>query len=196
MKTWAFVSLKGGSGRSALTALFASALARSGKSVLAIDLCESASLTHLLAGDIGSDYRGSDQLFLSAQLDLRRLTAPTREAKLRIIPATPGLALLDRIALTRPNLALNFALSLSNQQSGYEYILIDTPASRCILTASAISVADATVTPTSSTHLTAIQLAPTLVFIGTVAAAMRPGRPLTPTVLLNMVPPNGASLWV
>jgi chromosome partitioning protein len=143
MKTIAFVSTKGGVGKSSCTILMANYLGALGKSVLVIDTDYSNSTTlYYLETKAGLNGKGFSAAIRSGSLVDN--IVPTRNEQIDIIPSNTDIEKLVLKEETQLSTLINNEANALNQ---YDYIIIDTSQGYNSIVANAIRCADLILTP-------------------------------------------------
>lgn len=136
----AVASLKGGVGKTAVSALLSRALARlTGKPVLAIDLDHNNNLTDYFLRNVDADTIESANVYhvLTGRRSLADCIYETGKAggeaacndagRVSVLPATPYLSRSGIELVRDPGAVLRFARSIKD--SGYDTVVLDTPPS-------------------------------------------------------------------
>jgi chromosome partitioning protein len=141
----AVLNQKGGVGKTTTTINVAAGLARSGKSVLVIDLDPQANATSGLALDKNSVAVSIYDVLLGVA-SLQSATMQTHVERLHIVPATTSLAATEQelVAVASRESVLKQALA---EEAPYEYVLIDCPPSLGLLSINALVAADSVLIP-------------------------------------------------
>lgn len=137
MKRIAVASLKGGVGKTAVSALLSRALARlTGKPVLAVDLDHNNNLTDYFLRSVDADVIESANVYhvLTGRRSLadciyetEKTGAACNDACVSVLPATPYLSRCGVELVRDPGAVLRFARMIKD--SGYETVVLDTPPS-------------------------------------------------------------------
>ena len=157
-KTIAFCNLKGGVGKTALTAHMAGPLLERGERVLLVDLDHQANLTSIFAD--GSTYNPDEGPGVSSALfkntPLSNLIVQTTQTfydensgleNLAILPADFDLVLLDRQLGNDLNAPFRLAELLKAQADNFDYAFLDTPPNLGMATRMALIASDGYVVP-------------------------------------------------
>ena len=145
-KTIVIANQKGGVAKTTTTAAMASLLCNSGKRrVLAIDLDPQGNLSYSAGADVYEYITIYDVLAKKEKAE----DAIQKLADFDIIPGNIALAGVDR---EMNDIGKEFRLkeSLTDLQSQYDYIIIDTPPSLGVLTVNALAAADEVIIPTTA----------------------------------------------
>lgn len=142
----AVINQKGGVGKTTTTLNLAHALARSGKSVLAIDLDPQAHLTAGF-GSLKKNQQGIADVMLD-DVDIKDVTLPVRE-NLELVPAGVRLGELEHISKGGAKRGFLLRDALKNKTRGKDFILIDCPPSSGILGMNALLAAKEVLIPVS-----------------------------------------------
>lgn len=149
---------KGGTGKTTTVVNLAALAALDGNKVLVVDCDAQANSTYMLSGNKKSDnaYKGKGlyNMFRSydEESDIDRFIHPTNVAGVDMIPSnaeTPmAIGQLDILAKEYTDSAYKFlALCLAKVIDRYDYIIIDTPPTRDVMTLSAVFAADEVLLP-------------------------------------------------
>ncbi len=143
MKIIAFVSQKGGVGKSSCTIMTANYLAATGKSVLVIDTDYSNSTTlYYLESKAGLQGKGFSQAIKRNCLTDNILS--TRNEQIDIIPSNTD---IEELVLKDDFILSNLIVAESTALSLYDYVLIDTSQGYNSTVANAIRASDMILTP-------------------------------------------------
>ena len=146
-KVIAILNQKGGVGKTTSTINLAAAIAKSGKTVLVIDLDPQANATSGLAVD-KTALQSSIYNVLVAGVSSSDVIVPTHIEGLMLLPATTTLAAAEQelvSVLSRESVLKNAITTLS-----YDYILIDCPPSLGLLSINALVASDSVLIPVQS----------------------------------------------
>jgi chromosome partitioning protein len=140
----AVLNQKGGVGKTTSTINIAAAMAKSGKSVLVIDLDPQANATSGLAIDKNT-LKSSIYNVLISGLAAADAVIDTHVSGLRVLPATTELAAAEQelVSVQSRETVLKKALGLLS----YDVILIDCPPSLGLLSINALVAADSVLVP-------------------------------------------------
>ena len=140
----AVLNQKGGVGKTTTTINLAAAIAKSGKSVLIVDLDPQANATSGLGVDKASVTQSTYEMLVSAQGAENYITE-TGVSGLQILPATTALAAAEQELVSvesRENVLKNSLGTLA-----YDYVIIDCPPSLGLLSINAMVAADSVLIP-------------------------------------------------
>jgi len=146
-------SLKGGVGKTTLSAFLAQALKRRGFYVLAVDLDHNNNLTdyYLRAEDVDEIERKNIRHVLTGAMKLDQAsTWPSHHGD--IIPATPSLATIGLELARDPGGVLRLRSGL--RRLSYDHVIIDTPPALTLELTAGLYAADLVLVPVSSSRWT------------------------------------------
>ncbi len=154
MKTFSFISLKGGVGKTASALSVAQELGRRGHSVLLVDLDpQNAATSHYLTHEVlienpysvGAILKGkTDAILAAVSVDYNE----TSMSRIDLIPSEIELSLIDHELGNVPNREYLLYEALSLVETRYDYCVIDTPPMLGFLTYSAAIASDRVIVPT------------------------------------------------
>lgn len=161
MKTLAFHATKGGVGKTALSLAVAHGLQRSGFRVLCVDADQQGSLTHLL---LGHQSKTGLAGLIVGDVDIDACIVPTTPSwqGLHLIAGGAGLVLAGKTIADLPGRELLLANALKAVRDRYDYVIVDCPPSRDVITFNGIASADLVFTPCTPTSLDTIGIVLTL----------------------------------
>jgi chromosome partitioning protein len=143
-KVVAVLNQKGGVGKTTSTINIAAAIAKTGKSVLVIDLDPQANATSGLAIDKNQLASSVYNILINGN-DARDAVLPTRVDNLHILPATPSLAAAEQELVAV--MAREGVLKRAIEGLQYDYIIIDCPPSLGLLSVNALVAAESVLIP-------------------------------------------------
>ena len=145
MKTIAFSSIKGGTGKSSCSIMLANYLAKAGKRVLCIDMDIQNSMTFYLTNDpnLVEVYTIAEALHKGSLLDN---IIPTLDENIDLVPSSFNLVNLRAVSI------LILERLINQLGSEYDYCIIDTAPTWDNLTLNALNAADLIVTPVNLTQ--------------------------------------------
>ena len=147
------INHKGGTAKTTSAVHLAAALARKGKTVLAVDLDTQANLTHWLLGDLEADAPAIAECILDKSIPITQIIKPTSTKNLFIAPAGESMVDLElklHSAIGREHL-LKRALEAAIGQ--YDVIILDNPPNIGLTTVNALAASDYYLVPVSCEYL-------------------------------------------
>lgn len=153
MDVWAIANQKGGVGKTTTSILLARGLADDGARVLLVDLDPHASLSRAFRIPAVPPPRGAHELFDLGRNDAGALARSTDIARLRLLPAQPALATLERRGATQPGIGMALGRALHGLRAGYDHAVLDCPPTVGLLLVNALAAADRLVVPTQTDPL-------------------------------------------
>lgn len=157
MRVWSVANQKGGVGKTTTAVALGGLLAAQGHRVLLLDLDPHGSLTSYFRLDHDSLTRSSFDLFqMSAPIEKRSIEAlvvATSQPNLSLIPATTGLATIERLLQGQDGLGLKISKALAQLWDDYDYALIDTPPVLGVLMINALAACERLIVPVQTEHL-------------------------------------------
>ncbi|MEM7207259.1 MAG: ParA family protein [Pseudomonadota bacterium] len=155
MKIWSVCNQKGGVGKTTSAVTLAGILAQRGKSVLLVDLDPHGSLSSYFG--INPDDT-EDTVYSLFQEDANTLsvlanTQQTAFDRISLLPASTGLATLDRKMSTRPGLGLVLHGALQRLRSRFDYVIIDSPPVLGVLMVNALAACERLLVPVQTEFL-------------------------------------------
>ena len=129
MVVWTVANQKGGVGKTTTTIALAGLLAEQGHRVLLVDTDPHASLSYYLGIESEDLDLSVYDLFIqvSTKEQIMQSLCPTHYDKIDILPATMGLATLDRALGSKGGMGLVLKKALRAIEDEYDYVLIDCP---------------------------------------------------------------------
>ncbi len=137
---------KGGVGKTTTAVSLSAALARAGHPTLLIDLDPQGNATSALGVARDEVANGSGELVLGLE-PLTACTCATSQAKLELVPASPGLVGADVELVGLPNRERRLAFALAAVPDSVDFVVIDCPPSLGMLTLNALVAADGVLIP-------------------------------------------------
>lgn len=154
MKVWAVANQKGGVGKTTTAVSLAGLLAQRDKSVLLIDMDPHGSLTSYFGHNPEEIEDSIYNLFYADNhAVIKSLIKETTVERLKLIPANPALATLDRQLGIRNSMGLVLARSLSQLTPVYDYVLLDCPPMLGILMVNALAACHQLIIPVQTEYL-------------------------------------------
>jgi chromosome partitioning protein len=147
MRVIAIANHKGGVGKTTTAVNLAACLAESGQRTLLIDCDPQGSASRWLGFTPAPGRPFLEQVF-AGQADLAAATYPTAIDRLAIVPASPELAVQDRLLLGNPAPAAVLARALGPaRQLPLDFILLDSPPQLGMLSCNVLAAADELLIP-------------------------------------------------
>ncbi len=184
----AILNQKGGVGKTTTTINLAAALAKSGKSVLVIDLDPQANATSGLAVDKTKLQLSIYNVLISSS-PAAEIIIPTHVSGVSILPAAPDLAAAEQELIGV--LSRETVLKQSISELSFDYVLIDCPPSLGLLTINALVAADSVLIPVQTEFYALEGLGLLVQTVQRVQAGLNPGLELE-GVLMTMVDSRNA----
>lgn len=153
MKVWAIANQKGGVGKTTTAVSLAGILTQRGHRVLLMDIDPHGSLSAYFRYNPDELESSIYTLFQNQAIQPNKLIRPTRYENLHIIPATMGLATLDRQLGAQSGMGLVLHKALKRLADQYDYALIDCPPMLGVLMVNAMAACDHLVIPVQTEFL-------------------------------------------
>jgi chromosome partitioning protein len=157
MKIWAVANQKGGVGKTTTAVTLAGLLAQRGQRVLLVDMDPHGSVTAYFKYDPDQIDRGVYGLFQAAAPMPAGLTAevilPTRLDAIRVLPASPAMATLDRALGAREGMGRVLVRALEQVSDRFDYALIDCPPMLGVLMVNALAACEHLLIPVQTEFL-------------------------------------------
>ena len=153
MKVWAIANQKGGVGKTTSAVSLAGILTQRGRRVLLMDIDPHGSLSSYFRYNPDELESSIYTLFQNQAIQPTKLIRPTRYENLHIIPATMGLATLDRQLGAQSGMGLVLHKALKSVADQYDYALIDCPPMLGVLMVNAMAACDHLVIPVQTEFL-------------------------------------------
>lgn len=157
MRIWTIANQKGGVGKTTTTVTLGGLLAEQGQRVLFIDLDPHASLTYYFNIDSEAlTHSAFDLLVAGEQAEpelFKQTIVPTEFENIHVIPATMGLATLDRKLGGRKGMGLILQKLLQKLENQYDYVLIDVPPVLGVLMVNALACCEHVIVPVQTETL-------------------------------------------
>ena len=195
MKVWSVANQKGGVGKTTTAVACAGILAERGARVLLVDLDPQGSLTAYFRYNPDTLRRSSYDLFGDFPprypSQLMELILPTSCDPLRLLPASTGLATVEREAKQRDGIGLRLRKVLGLLAGRFDYVLVDTPPVLGVMLVNALAAGDRLLLPVQTDYLAVKGLERMLQTLKMVTRA-RP-RELSFSVVPTLFDPTSAS---
>ncbi|MBU2893217.1 ParA family protein [Colwellia sp. D2M02] len=155
MIVWTVANQKGGVGKTTTTISLAGILAERGQRVLLVDTDPHASLSYYFGIESEDLDLSVYDLFIqeSSKEQILQSLCPTQYDNIDILPATMGLATLDRSLGNKGGMGLVLKKAMLTLQADYDYVLIDCPPVLGVLMVNALAAADRIVVPVQTEFL-------------------------------------------
>lgn len=155
MIVWTVANQKGGVGKTTTTIALAGILAERGKRVLLVDTDPHASLSYYFGIESEELDLSVYDLFIqvSSKEQILQSLCPTKYNNIDILPATMGLATLDRSLGNKGGMGLVLKKAMLTLKDDYDYILMDCPPVLGVLMVNALAAADRIVVPVQTEFL-------------------------------------------
>ena len=155
MVVWTVANQKGGVGKTTTTIALAGVLAERGNRVLLVDTDPHASLSYYFGIESEDLDLSAYDLFIqvSSKEQILQSLCPTKYKNIDILPATMGLATLDRSLGTKGGMGLVLKKAVQKISDEYDYVLMDCPPVLGVLMVNALAAADRIVVPVQTEFL-------------------------------------------
>lgn len=155
MIVWTIANQKGGVGKTTSTISLGGLLAESGKKVLLVDTDPHASLSYYFGIESEDLELSVYDLFVqvSTKEQIVQSLCPTQYPNIDILPATMGLATLDRSLGSKGGMGLVLKKAIKQLSDEYDYVLIDCPPVLGVLMVNALAASDRVVVPVQTEFL-------------------------------------------
>ena len=155
MVVWTIANQKGGVGKTTSTISLAGLLAERGYRVLLIDTDPHASLSYYFGIESEDLELSIYDLFLEtlSKEQIMQSLCPSQYENIDILPATMGLATLDRMLGHRSGMGLVLKKALKQLEHEYDYALIDCPPVLGVLMVNALAACQHIVVPVQTDFL-------------------------------------------
>jgi chromosome partitioning protein len=155
LEVWTVANQKGGVGKTTSTIALAGLLAERGKKVLLVDTDPHASLSYYFGIESEDLELSVYDLFLheSSTEEILQSLCPTQYNHLDILPATMGLATLDRALGAKSGMGLVLKKAMSKVSQHYDYVLVDCPPVLGVLMVNALAAANRIIVPVQTEFL-------------------------------------------
>jgi len=157
VRVWSVANQKGGVGKTTTVVSLGGLLAAQGQRILLLDLDPHGSLTSYFRFDHDALTKSSFDIFqMSAPVSkqaVATLVVPTSQSNLSLIPATTGLATVERLLQGQDGLGLKISKALAQLWDDYDYVIIDTPPVLGVLMINALAACERLLIPVQTEHL-------------------------------------------
>jgi chromosome partitioning protein len=155
LEVWTVANQKGGVGKTTTSIALAGLLAECGKRVLLVDTDPHASLSYYFGVESEDLELSVYDLFtqVSSSEQILQSLCPTQYGNIDILPATMGLATLDRSLGAKGGMGLVLKKAMGKISQDYDYVLIDCPPVLGVLMVNALAAADRIVVPVQTEFL-------------------------------------------
>ncbi len=155
MVVWTVANQKGGVGKTTSTIALAGLLAEEGHRVLLVDTDPHASLSYYFGIESEDLELSVYDLFLqvSTKEQIMQSLCPTHYHNIDILPATMGLATLDRSLGNKGGMGLVLKKAMGEIADEYDYVLIDCPPILGVLMVNALAACDRIIVPVQTEFL-------------------------------------------
>jgi chromosome partitioning protein len=152
---WTVANQKGGVGKTTSSIALAGILAERGHKVLLVDTDPHASLSYYF--DIESEDLDLSVYDLFVQVSnkeqIMQSLCPTQYHNIDILPATMGLATLDRSLGSKGGMGLVLKKAIKKLSGEYDYVIIDCPPVLGVLMVNALAASDRIIVPVQTEFL-------------------------------------------
>lgn len=155
MVVWTVANQKGGVGKTTSTISLGGLLAERGHRVLLVDTDPHASLSYYFGIESEDLELSVYDLFVqvSTKEQIMQSLCPTQYENIDILPATMGLATLDRSLGTKGGMGLVLKKAMQKLADEYDYILMDCPPVLGVLMVNALAASDRIIVPVQTEFL-------------------------------------------
>ena len=155
MIVWTVANQKGGVGKTTSTIALAGLLAEKGHRVLLVDTDPHASLSYYFGIESEDLELSVYDLFLqvSTKEQILQSLCPTHYPNIDIMPATMGLATLDRSLGNKGGMGLVLKKAMREISDEYDYVLIDCPPILGVLMVNALAACERIIVPVQTEFL-------------------------------------------
>ena len=155
MVVWTVANQKGGVGKTTTTISLAGLLAERGHRVLLIDTDPHASLSYYFGIESEDLELSVYDLFVqvSTKEQIMQSLCPTHYSNIDILPATMGLATLDRSLGNKGGMGLVLKKAVAQLADEYDYALIDCPPILGVLMVNALAACERIIVPVQTEFL-------------------------------------------
>ena len=155
MVVWTIANQKGGVGKTTSTISLGGLLAERGKRVLLVDTDPHASLSYYFGIESEDLELSVYDLFVQASTkeQIMQALCPTAYKNIDILPATMGLATLDRSLGAKGGMGLVLKKAIQKLSGEYDYVLMDCPPVLGVLMVNALVASDRIIVPVQTEFL-------------------------------------------
>ncbi len=155
MIVWTVANQKGGVGKTTTTIALGGLLAERGNKVLLVDTDPHASLSYYFGIESEDLDLSVYDLFVkvSNKEQIMQSLCPTQYKNIDILPATMGLATLDRSLGSKGGMGLVLKKAMQKLSDEYDYVLMDCPPVLGVLMVNALAASDRIVVPVQTEFL-------------------------------------------
>ena len=155
MVVWTVANQKGGVGKTTTTIALGGLLAEQGHRVLLVDTDPHASLSYYFGIESEDLELSVYNLFVtvSTKEQILQSLCPTQYENIDILPATMGLATLDRSLGTKGGMGLVLKIAMNLLVNEYDYVLMDCPPVLGVLMVNALAASDRIIVPMQTEFL-------------------------------------------
>jgi chromosome partitioning protein len=152
---WTVANQKGGVGKTTTTITLGGLLAEEGNRVLLVDTDPHASLSYYFGIESEDLDLSVYDLFVqeSTKSQIMQSLCPTPYANIDILPATMGLATLDRSLGSKGGMGLVLKKAMEKLTGEYDYVLMDCPPVLGVLMVNALAASDRIIVPVQTEYL-------------------------------------------
>ncbi len=155
MIVWTVANQKGGVGKTTTTISLGGLLAERGKRVLLVDTDPHASLSYYFGIESEDLELSVYDLFVQVanKEQIMQSLCPTQYKNIDILPATMGLATLDRSLGTKGGMGLVLKKAIQKLSDEYDYVLMDCPPVLGVLMVNSLAASDRIIVPVQTEFL-------------------------------------------
>lgn len=155
MVVWTVANQKGGVGKTTTTITLGGLLAKQGYRVLLVDTDPHASLSYYFGIESEDLDLSVYDLFVqvSTKEQIMQSLCPTKYENIDILPATMGLATLDRSLGNKGGMGLVLKKAMLKITDEYDYVLIDCPPILGVLMVNALAASERIIVPVQTEFL-------------------------------------------
>lgn len=155
MVIWTVANQKGGVGKTTSTITLGGLLAEQGNKVLLVDTDPHASLSYYFGIESEDLDLSVYDLFtqVSTKEQIMQSLCPTSYENIDILPATMGLATLDRALGSKGGMGLVLKKAMHKLSNEYDYVLMDCPPILGVLMVNALAASDRIIIPVQTEFL-------------------------------------------